>query len=56
MASGEEIVIARGGAPVAKLVPVAPTQPRFGRDRGVFDVPADFDAPLPDDVLRDFEA
>jgi prevent-host-death family protein len=55
VASGEEIVIARGGKPVAKLVPLAPAQPHFGRDRGVFDVPADFDAPLPDDALRDFE-
>jgi prevent-host-death family protein len=58
VAGGEEIVIARGGDPVAKLVPIGPDQGqrKFGRDRGVFEVPDDFDAPLPDDVLADFEA
>lgn len=55
VAAGEEIVIARGGEPVAKLVPVAAPQRRFGLDRGVFTVPNDFDAPLPEDVLRSFE-
>jgi prevent-host-death family protein len=54
-AAGEEIVIARGGHPVAKLVPIAPAPSGFGRDRGLFEVPADFDAPLSEDVLRDFE-
>jgi hypothetical protein len=27
----------------------------LGRDRGMFEVPDDFDAPLPDGVLQDFE-
>jgi uncharacterized protein (DUF433 family) len=27
----------------------------FGMDRGRFEIPGDFDAPLPEDVLRDFE-
>jgi hypothetical protein len=26
----------------------------FGMDRGRFEVPEDFDSPLPEDVLRDF--
>lgn len=53
---GEEITILRGGKPVAKLVPAATqTRPQFGRDRGLFEVPDDFDAPLPDDVQRAFE-
>ncbi len=57
VAAGEEIVISRGGVPVARLVPVAQEGPRqFGRDSGKFDVPEDFDAPLPDDLLRAFEA
>lgn len=56
VAAGEEIVIARAGVPVARLVPVV-SRPdrRFGIDRGLFEVPEDFDAPLPDAVLRDFE-
>lgn len=56
VAAGEEIVIARAGVPLARLVPVErrPAR-RFGADRGLFDVPEDFDAPLAEDVLRDFE-
>ena len=55
MAANEEIVIARAGEPVAKLVPVAAPQRQLGEDQGVFTVPDDFDDPLPDDVLRSFE-
>jgi prevent-host-death family protein len=55
--NGEEVVIARAGKPVARLVPVqAPAGRRLGIDDGVFKVPDDFDAPLPDDVLADFES
>jgi antitoxin (DNA-binding transcriptional repressor) of toxin-antitoxin stability system len=42
----------------AELRPVPPARrgPRpFGLAAGAFTVPADFDAPLPADVLRDFE-
>jgi prevent-host-death family protein len=55
--AGEEITILRGGEPIAVLVP-SPTRRRreFGVDEGLFAVPADFDAPLPEDVLRTFEA
>lgn len=47
--AGEEIVIARGREPVARLVPLEPeVRPRpLGIDRGRFDVPDDFDAPSP---------
>ena len=56
VATGEEITINSGGKPVAKLVPIQRASPRvFGQDRGKFTVPDDFDAPLPDDVLNDFE-
>lgn len=55
VAAGEEIVISRGGRPVARLVPVGPPRRQIGRDRGLFTVADDFDAPLPDDVLADFE-
>lgn len=54
---GEEIIIARAGKPVAKLVPIEAARPRvFGKDRGKFTVPDDFDAPLGDDTLATFEA
>ena len=56
VAAGEEIVIAKAGHPVAPLVAVGVVRPRvLGSDRGVFRVPPDFDAPLPDDVLESFE-
>lgn len=56
VAAGEEIVIARGGQPVARLVPIErPARRLFGMDRGLFEVPADFDAPLPDDLQVAFE-
>ena len=55
-ASGREVVIARAGKPVARLVPLATAGRRvLGRLAGTFAVPADFDAPLPEDVLDAFE-
>lgn len=56
VAAGEDIVITRGGEPIARLVPVQRRKPRtLGRDRGLFQVPADFDAPLGDELLDAFE-
>ena len=56
VAEGEEVVITRSGEPVARLVPVQRRNRRtFGADRGLFEVPEDFDDPLPDDVQRAFE-
>jgi prevent-host-death family protein len=51
--SGREVVIARAGKPVARLVPVTGEAERrtLGILAGKLAVPADFDAPLPDDVL-----
>lgn len=52
---GQEIEIARGGEPVAKLVPFEFHETRrLGIDHGVYTVPDDFDAPLPPDVLDSF--
>jgi prevent-host-death family protein len=57
VAGGEEIVIARAGKPVARLVPVEPKSQRvIGQDDGLFEVPDDFDAPLPDEVLALFQS
>lgn len=53
--SGEEIIIARAGTPVARLVPIQPTGKRvLGRLAGQVQVSEDFDAPSPD-VERMFE-
>jgi prevent-host-death family protein len=55
--AGEEIVIARDGTPVARLIAArSPARKRVaGRDRGLFIVPEDFDTPLPESSLADFE-
>ena len=56
--AGESIVVVRGGRPVAELRPVVPARstPRpYGLAAGAFTVPDDFDAPLPDEILRGFE-
>jgi prevent-host-death family protein len=56
VAAGEEITIARAGIPVARLVPISPAPQRLlGLDEGLFEVPEDFDAPLADEFLADFE-
>lgn len=53
---GEEIIIAKGGKPIARLLPVrAKSKPReLGSAKGDFVVPEDFNAPLPEDVLKTF--
>ncbi len=55
--AGEEIVIARAGKPAAKLVPFHRVRHRrrLGVLDGRFEIPEDFNAPLPESVLRDFE-
>jgi len=57
VAAGEEIVIAKAGRPIARLVPIANTERArvLGLDEGRFEVPADFDAPLAAEVLAAFE-
>lgn len=57
-AHGEEIVIAKAGKPMAKLVPLdaQPLEPRkFGQNLlGITYIAPDFDAPLAEDILDDF--
>jgi prevent-host-death family protein len=57
VALGEEVVIARAGRPVAKLVPIRPDAPERhpGSARGDVWVSEDFDAPLPGEILSGFE-
>lgn len=47
VAAGEEIIIARNGKPVAKLVPVSREPRRPGRLKGRIRIGPNFDAPLP---------
>jgi len=55
--AGEEIVIARAGKPAAKLVPFTESRGhrRLGLLDGKFQIPDDFNASLPDSVIRVFE-
>ena len=56
VAAGEEVVIAKAGVPVARLIPARPTGVReMGFEKGRVFIADDFDAPLPEDVLRTFE-
>lgn len=56
-AAGEEIVIARAGKPLARLVPLLPrpAAPRtLGLGKGRFSLPADFDAMNADEIADMF--
>ena len=63
---GEEIIIANRGVPVAKLVPILlprgyanasklDKRSSMGIDRSLYQVPADFNADIPADLLAAFE-
>jgi prevent-host-death family protein len=56
-AAGEEIIIAKSGKPVARLMPLADLTRgrRLGLLAGRLFVPGDFDDPLPSEVLDTFE-
>ena len=55
--AGEEVVIAKAGKPVARLVAVLPAgrQRKPGALKGRIRVGKDFNAPLPEDVIAAFE-
>ena len=55
--SGTDVVIARAGKPVARLTSLKKTKRPlvFGLLEGEGWIAEDFDAPLPDDVLAEFE-
>ena len=54
---GDEIVIARAGRPIARLLPFEAKKPGrlLGGARGEIWIAEDFDAPLPDEVVEGFE-
>jgi prevent-host-death family protein len=55
--AGEEIVIARGDVPVARLVPIVLRGPRRkpGTLRGIVKIPDAFFEPLPEEELQAWE-
>jgi prevent-host-death family protein len=55
--AGEEIVIAKSGQPIARLLPYAsaPAERQPGSAKGKIWMADDFNAPLPDDILDAFE-
>jgi prevent-host-death family protein len=54
---GEEIIIAKAGKPLARLVPVIerPARRVPGSARGQIKMSSDFDEPLPQEMLEEFE-
>lgn len=52
--AGETIIITEGDQPVAEIKPIADHAPQlrpFGLCASEFEVPENFDAPLPDEIL-----
>jgi prevent-host-death family protein len=55
VAAGAEIVIAKAGKPLAKLVPYTSGKRKAGLLKGQIKIADDFDAPLSDELLDLFE-
>lgn len=57
VSKGKEIVIAKSGKPMAKLTGLSPARPvrKPGFLKGKIKIADNFDAPLPDDLLDEFE-
>lgn len=56
--AGETLVITKAGKPMAEIKPITPIPKRlrpFGLCTGEFIVPDDFDAPLPENIVQEFE-
>ena len=57
--SGETLIIVKTGKPIAEIKPLSQNKSRlrpYGLCEGEFTVPDDFDAPLPEDIIKEFEA
>ncbi len=54
-AAGEEVVIAKAGKPLVKMVPIEPEKKDrvLGLDAGTFEIPEDFDNN--EELIKDFE-
>ncbi len=56
--AGETLIIIRGGKPIAEIKPtvkVSDLSRPFGLCAGEFIVPDDFDEPLPENIISEFE-
>jgi prevent-host-death family protein len=54
--NGQDVTIARAGRPIARLVPAGPPRKReLGLERGQIWIAPDFDDPMPDDWLAEWE-
>ncbi len=55
--NGEEVIISKSGKPIARLVPITekPTHRVPGSAKGKILLERDFNAPLPDSILKGFE-
>lgn len=54
--AGEEVIIAKAGQPIARIVPIRDQAPRQSNtEKDSMWIAEDFDAPLPDDLLDAFE-
>ncbi|EKD69970.1 MAG: prevent-host-death family protein [uncultured bacterium] len=53
---GDDIIIARDGKPLVRLIAYSETvsERHGGQLRGLIKISDDFDAPLPDDLLKQF--
>lgn len=52
---GEEIIIAKAGKPVARIVPLEKVKRKLGLLDGKIKIPDDFNDALPDEILAQFE-
>jgi len=52
---GEEIVIAKNGRPIVKVVPIGDQPRRPGRLKGRIEVASNLEAPLPNEVIAAFQ-
>lgn len=54
VAQGEEVIIAKSGRPVAKLVPLGAEPRKPGRLKGRIHIGVDFDEPLSAEIIAAF--
>lgn len=55
--NGEEVIIAKGGKPLVRLMPYSESSPskrKGGQLKGMIKIAEDFDAPLPQEILKNF--
>jgi antitoxin (DNA-binding transcriptional repressor) of toxin-antitoxin stability system len=56
--AGETLVVLEANEPVAEIKPITPSGARlrpYALCAGEFQVPEDFDAPLPNEIIEQFE-